>query len=278
MKQAWNLAGVFLLLASITAMSAGETAEIYALSDSYKLNKEGTKIWSLATLDLAALKKKSRIWDGATSTISLAAARRETVAFQIILQAGDGGATDVDVVVEDLKGPQGAIAATQIHLFKEWYVKTASTSSENCNPSTGVGWYPDALVPWDVKDHGAFDGAPFAIEKNMAQAVWVDIDVPAGIPAGDYQGRVIVRKFFVKQPGANPEGDQLSAGTPLNLRVRVRDLELPRETHHLLFGNGAAADIWSAGGASLKDKPEQKAKYEEEMFRMARKHRITLGN
>ena len=205
-----------LLVSCAMPLAGAEVVQVYALGDGYKLNKEGTKIWSLGELDLAALKRKSRIWDSATSTISLAAARHETVAFQIIIQAGDAGASDVDVKVGELKGDKGVIPAGNVHLFKTWYVRTEATSSANCAPSTGIGWYPDALVPWEVKGYGQYDGPPFAIEKNMVQSVWVDVDVSRGTPAGVYAGKIVVR-----MKGAEAE---------LKVVLRVRDLEPKAES------------------------------------------------
>lgn len=257
----WIMWGV--LVVSWVLPPAG-AAQVYVLGDGYKLNREGTKIWSLGEIDLSALKKKNRIWDSASSTITLTAARHETVAFQIIIQGGDAGASDVDVQIGELKGDKGVIPAGNVQLFKTWYVRTEATSSANCAPSTGIGWYPDALVPWEVKDHGQYDGPPFAIEKNMAQSVWVDLDVPRGTPAGVYEGKILVRE------GKN--------NVELTLALRVRDLELPAQMHHLFFANGCAADVFQGGGYWLGDDAAAKLKYEEELFRMARQHRITLGN
>ena len=135
------------------------------------------------------LKKSSRIWDSTARRVSLVGARRETVAFQLFLQAGAGGAREIDVKVSGLEGEGASIDPSAVELFKVWYTQTTRTSNvPNCAPSTGVGWYPDALVPWEVADYGEYDGPPFAIEAGTAQSVWVDVHIPAGVPAGGHRG------------------------------------------------------------------------------------------
>ena len=135
-----------LLVSWVLPLCGAEGAQVYALSDGYKLNKEGTKIWSLGEIDLAALKKKSRIWDSGSSTISVAAARHETVGFQIIVQAGDAGVSDVDVQVGELKGETGVIPAGNVQLFKTWYVRTEATSSMHVSALIQLGLVLFALT------------------------------------------------------------------------------------------------------------------------------------
>src|ERR1035437_9318112 len=56
---------------------------------------------------------KNSVWDGAK--ISIFGARNEVVAFNVILEAGSGGAGNVTVSFDKLTGPSGAtIASSQI--------------------------------------------------------------------------------------------------------------------------------------------------------------------
>ncbi|MBI3828486.1 MAG: DUF4091 domain-containing protein [Planctomycetes bacterium] len=258
------LLGCAVLAAGCARTAEPEFAEVYALGDSYKLNREGTRIFSNAALDLAALKKKSLIWDAESKTISLCGAQDETVAFQLVLQAGAAGAKDVDLAAGDLAGA-GTIPAASLEFFKEWYIQTKRGSAPQCQPSAGIGWYPDALVPWDVADAGAYDGPPFAIEASLSQAAWVDLHIPANAAPGEYRGKIELRL----------------AGKPaeaLALKLRVYPFALPKQRHNLLLMNGNPPDILGAGGSWLGKDEAKKEKFEEACFKLGRRHGFTWGN
>jgi hypothetical protein len=250
-------------LTLLTTSAFAQLTDIYAVSESFKINKEGTRVWSLQDFNLPDLKKKNHVWDGQKKLVSVSGAKGEIVSFQLILGADEGGAAEVNVSVTDLQGP-GTIAAKQVELFKTWYVKTTRPSAPQNAPSTGNGWYPDALVPWEVKDVPQYDGPPFAIEKNMTQAVWVEVEIPRDAVSGEHRGKINV-----------------TAGgktTTLDLALRVFNFALPRETHNLLLINGSPNDIWEAGGYWLGKDTARKLQYEDELYRMARRHRFTFGN
>jgi hypothetical protein len=258
------------LICALAALSArAELANVYAVSDSYKLSRDGSKVWSLDPIDLGKLKKKSLCWDAERNEIELAGARGECVAFQLILEPDAGGAADVDVKTGELKGPD-TIPPGSMSLFKEWYIEAKNISNENNAPSTGLGWYPDALVPWDVKDHGKYKAPPFAIEAGQIQAVWVDLTIPREIKPGAYKGQISV----------------VCAGKAhaLNVELRVYGFELPKEIHNQFFMNGDLGDIleaghdWLTGGTRQKQVTGALLDYENECYRMARAHRFTWGN
>jgi len=137
------------------------------------------------------------VWDGASGTIRLAAAKAEIISFQL---AVEGRAAGCRVAVTPLTGP-GRIGTAGVRLWRNWYVRRQS----------------EYAIP--LKPGAAFD-VP-AADNNIAgqtlQAVTVDIHVPKTTPAGDYQGKVIVT--------SGP------ARVELPLKVKVYDVTIPDEIH-----------------------------------------------
>jgi len=115
-------------------------------------------------------RKANPVWDGATGTVRLAAARGEIVSFQLAFEGKLAAAT---VAVSALKGP-GEIPASGVRLWRNWY----------------VGREAEIAVPLA----GAFDvpAADNAVEGQTLQAITVDIHVPAATPPGDYAGTATV--------------------------------------------------------------------------------------
>ena len=57
-----------------------------------------------------------------------------------------------------------------------------------------VGEWPDGLIPKvDTYVGETRNGFPFAVGAGRLQAVWVEVYVPLGTPAGTYQGTLTVR-------------------------------------------------------------------------------------
>ena len=259
-----NFLGFFSFACLTAAHVSAEGLPCYAMPDGYKINREGTRIFSTEAFDLAALKKKNAIWDSERRTVALVGAKNEVVAFQIILEGGAAGRKEMDLRFTEFTGP-GKLHARPFELFKAWYVEVKSPSAPQNAPSAGVGWYPDALVPWDVQDTPDYDGPPFSIEQDRVQAVWVDLSIPEEAAAGAYRVQLEV----------------LAGGKPcatLEVRLQVLNFALPQETHNLLLMNGNPPDIWAAGGYWLGKNEEAKTQYEEACFRLARRHRFVCGN
>jgi|SRR5579871_4307987 len=136
-------------------------------------------------------------WDSRRAVVTLAGARNEFVAYQVLIH---GPAKQVNIACSELKGPS-TIAASDIEVFKEWYVNvTANSSSEDSTTAgynLGRGWYPDALLPVNAATNGF--GQPFdipdrlnAIPSQQWQAIWVDIYVPKTAAPGDYNGALTI--------------------------------------------------------------------------------------
>ena len=258
------------LIASFSFAVHAELKNVYAIGESYKVSRDGTKVFSTDPIDLAALKTKSLVWDAPSKTVMLAGARDETIAFQIILEPDAHGTSGIDVNVSDLIGID-TIKASNAELFKEWCIEAKTISDATNAPSTGLGWYPEALVPWAVKDHGNYKAAPFSVVSGQVQAVWVDLHIPSNAAGGTYTGTIEIL------------ADGSSKFT-LNVNLRVYHFALPRETHNLFFMNGDINDICAAGGEWLTGGVFQKKvegailNYENECYQLARNHRFTWGN
>ena len=183
---------------------AGGLRSVWAVDDGEKIFRENTD---------SPLKQGSgnSVWDG--TRVTLFAAHNEVVAFQLILEAGDEGASEVNVEVSDLSNGSAAMRGSHplpkpdehvgagVELFTEHYLHVETPSyndperggfnwTAKANPKL-TGWIPDALIPFSAaRGRG---GAPFDIEPNCNQGVWVDIYVPRdGCPAGSYEGTIAV--------------------------------------------------------------------------------------
>jgi hypothetical protein len=257
---------MLVVLGLATALTAAEL-NVWAAPEGYKIDKFGKKIFTLdPSQKLDDIKTKNRAWDRAAKTVRLSAARGETVAFQLHIEGGDAGLAAVNVKPSALKGAKGELPATSLQLFKAYYHEVNDRGSGPTNgPTMGKGWYPDALVPWSVGDtdaYGGYDGPPFAVKSGEIQMVWVDLAVPYGAAAGEYAGALTV----------SAQG----AETPVKLLLRVRDFDIPRKLHNLFFINFGIHDLNQAGADWLKG--DSLYRYEDEIYRDARRHRFTAGN
>ena len=210
----------------VAPAGAGGLADIWAVNDGEKIHRG----------DLSnPNRRKNSAWDG--KRISLFGGRNEVVAFQVILQAGEGGAQEVDVVLDGLAHrpsgrrllfrPEGAdptdTRGRQIERFTQHYLHIEKPSPPGwfyhpqARPQNMTGSIPDALVPFNAtKGRG---GGPFDIGANQNQGVWFDIYIPRGdTPAGTYQGALRVR-----------QGGKTAKEIPVALRVF--DFTLPDEHH-----------------------------------------------
>jgi len=141
---------------------------------------------------------QNAVWDGASRTVRLAAAKGEIVSFQIVIE---GRVTGCRLETTSLRGP-AEIQPEGFRLWRTWYV---GRQSEYALPMDG-----DFDVP--TGDN--------AIEGQTLQAVTLDLPIPIEIPAGSYAGTVEV--------SCNEGGVQLS------LNVLVYDVTIPTETHFLV--------------------------------------------
>jgi hypothetical protein len=156
----------------------------FVLDDGVKMSADGRL---LTRVRLDGYLRENPAWDG--RAITLAGARGETVAFQVMVRAGAAALEDVDVEVSDLlRDGGGVIPSARLSRFREWYVPV-TLPSESPAGSTGKGEYPDALVPAETPGFGL----PLGIPARRTQGVWVDCAIPAAAQEGTYRGTVAVR-------------------------------------------------------------------------------------
>ena len=208
---------------------------VWAVDDCEKVKQDDLEHW-------AKTSPRNTVWDG--RTINIFGARNEIVAFQVIIESRNGGATDVNVFLDSLSCGSAVIKNTvqgsgpfnfvgkKIELFTESYVNVTErsdwwlASARPLSDALHTGWIPDALIPFEVKGkftHGS-GGAPFAIEGSKNQGVWIDVFIPNGVPAGVYGGTVRVI-----------ERDTTRFSIPLSLTVYDFDLPDVPHLHNFFF-------------------------------------------
>lgn len=122
------------------------------------------------------------------SLVELAAARNEFESFQLVLRS-TADVEEVDVEVGDLAGSEGVIPAREVTVYLAEYLTLRRASSRD----GGTGDWPDPLVPRVDRYFGERRAAfPFALAGNRTRAVWIEVYVPTGTPAGRYRGQVTV--------------------------------------------------------------------------------------
>jgi hypothetical protein len=219
------------------------------------------------------------VWDG--EKVRLFAARNEIVAFQLILEADDEGAAEVNVTVSDLTKGSASIRGSHplprpntylgvgVELFTEHYLHVGHpsytdreagwfNSTSASNPKL-TGWMPDALIPFSARPGRG--GAPFDISPNTNQGVWGDIYVPKeNAPPGLYTGTIHVSA-----------GDTAVVAIPLELQVL--DFALPEENHYRSMVFYSSENIAARHGVERGEDLWEMIRH---YHRMAHRHRIEL--
>ncbi len=137
------------------------------------------QVWTATSLEKIRPSAAAR----SDASASISSARNEHESFQVVVS---GPASGVRATATSLTGP-GTI--TGVRLYREAIIDLQYASALD----GGTGPYPDALVP-DVDElvgeqRNAF---PFDVPSGESRAIWVDVLVPPGTPAGDYHGTVTV--------------------------------------------------------------------------------------
>ena len=114
--------------------------------------------------------------------VSIGVFKNEYESAQIIVSAK----TDVkeySVQVSDLTDGQGNVLSKDAFtLYHEKYMYVGLI--KNHNSPTGTGYYPDALLPFDVAEEYGEN----SIKKDFNQGVWLQVKVPETQEAGTYAG------------------------------------------------------------------------------------------
>lgn len=117
-------------------------------------------------------------------------ARNEFESFQLVVTAGNGPLSGVDVNVGDLADGRGnTIPASNIMIYKEATINVTT-------PSTlqgATGEWPDALIPKKDEYVGEVRNAfPLTVAAGRNQPVWIEIYIPLTAAAGVYTGSATV--------------------------------------------------------------------------------------
>ncbi|HEY6120683.1 MAG TPA: hypothetical protein VIV66_12035, partial [Pyrinomonadaceae bacterium] len=165
----------------IQATTFASIRTIWAVNDGEKVERDDLK---------NANKKHNSAWDG--RKIKIFGARNEIVAFQVIVEAGSDGISQLSARLPSLRRQKGPDQITYlapvpdptdyvqrpIQLFTvnymyvdkpshaDWVFKPGSPAE----PADPIGWKPVQLVPENAKPGRG--GFPLRVEPNQNQAIW----------------------------------------------------------------------------------------------------------
>lgn len=162
---------------------------------------------------------------GVADRLAISLARNEYEGAQLVLvPIGKKKLSGVNLTASDLvnKKTGTRIARENVEISLVGYVNTTPGFGGSKGGLQGprkslygfyphrVGWWPDPLLP----------NRSFEVETNDIQPVWIQIYVPADIPAGDYAGHLKVKV-----------GTDDIQTVEIPLKVTVWDFTLPEENH-----------------------------------------------
>jgi len=177
-----NLVPVFLACSAFAALAMAHTNPV---------------VWTAPSLHRVGMSDAA----GSGTQVSLSAARDEYQSFQIVVNGATNGLSHVNVKVSDLEGPgKEVIPHTNFTLYREKYVYVSASSPNwgGSNKPLGVGWYPDALIPFTDPETGkplsgaTLTAVPFDVKAGNNQPIWVDLLVPQNAAPGQYSGTYTV--------------------------------------------------------------------------------------
>lgn len=156
-------------------------------------------------------KNSNSVWDG--SKVKLFGARNEIIAFQLVIEAGANGINNLEVSLPELTHREGAASikykaplkdptiyvGRPIQLFSINYMNVTLKSFSDwtypqgkaSEPKKPLGWKPVQLVPENAA--AGKGGFPLKVEPKVNQGIWIEIYTERELPAGFYDGTIIVR-------------------------------------------------------------------------------------
>jgi hypothetical protein len=211
---------------------------------------------------------RNTTWDG--RGVRVFGARNEIIAFQVIVEADDGGVRELSLRLPSLISGRDRITyqppaadptdyvGRPIQIFTATYmlVTTPSHASwvfrrdSQAAPPDPTGWKPVQLVPENAR--AGRGGFPVSIRPNENQAIWIEIYVDRARTAGVYKGTIELRV------------DGARRTVPVELEVF--DFTLPDENsmHAMLYYQSSQPELYH--GRNLD------AAY----HRFAHRHRVEL--
>jgi len=240
---------IFILIANLVLPQAVKAASgIWCAGDSEKIKPNDPA------------QEKNFFWDDATKTVKLHGAKNEYVAFQIIINASGERLLNINVKPDDFKSLNSVIGKENIDLFKEHYLNVTVPSSADAKPveDAETGEYPTQMVPF----YAPKGGAPFNVENNRNQPVWVDVYIPENAAAGEYESY-----FTITAEGKGP--------LKIKVLLTVWNFMLPHKTHFRTYIYYGSEQIQWAYGYNDSGSAEFRS-LEDKFFQMAHQHRLNL--
>jgi hypothetical protein len=217
-------AALLLFFATLAPACAAPQAQLVGLTAVWANSGEDKVTQDELRVTTDANAGRNRIWSG--SAVVLRAARNETVAFNLVLEAATAKATGLSVSLKSLVGPNGKTLASrpydgnparlfnwvgrEIELFHVRYLAIKGIS-RLCYEDYDERHIPAKLRrPFDALGIGAGNWADrpnhdkfypdiavplelkpsFDIEAGRNQSIWVDVFVPKTAGAGTYRGNI----------------------------------------------------------------------------------------
>ncbi|MFN7996103.1 MAG: DUF4091 domain-containing protein [Bryobacteraceae bacterium] len=219
-----------LLYAATAALAQAPPAGVWAVPSVYKVRPE------------EPAQSGNVVWHRQSRTITVEGAKNEHVPFQVVVSVPpfDKHAEPPSgffVEAGELRSRTGRIPRENVKLYLEHFILCSGKSG----PVGETGFWPDALAP--LTDPFGMTAAFRETVRN--RAVWIDVDVPPDVPAGDYTGTIRVTQ------NATPLDE-------LTVHLKVYDFALPRETHLITY-MGVSSDGLAAAHHLAPASPEVKA-------------------
>jgi len=165
---------ILVLSLAVIGMCAGAAAAEYLVGLSHGTDKQRPE-FSFVPQDFYHLQSAQNEWEP----------------FAVLLR-DDAGLTNVDVAITEFTGPGDPI--TEIEPYRVHYVPVPVEKISHLPPDPSLaGDWPDGLVPF--VDHFLGEvrsGAPFDVEADFTQMVFVDVFIPEDQTPGTYTATVTV--------------------------------------------------------------------------------------
>ncbi|MFH0939231.1 MAG: hypothetical protein V1899_08120 [Planctomycetota bacterium] len=246
-------------LAAMAVLLAGSAvaAEVFCCGETYKFRPDGTVV-EFAGKPPGGLAEQNAIFSKKRGVVSLAGARNETVAFQVVIC---GEAKDVSIALDGLKGV-GEIPASRIEMSLISFV----------NPGKGEadGDFPDICVPLRFIG-GKFD-VPYTV-KGLAVArggqkvgmVLIEISIPTDAVPGKYFGSLKISG---------------GATTELKVELTVWDFVIPAAPSVTFEGNSYQSPVNELGlghNNPYIPAPQATIEAEHKFYQMFNRHRMFMN-
>lgn len=152
--------------------------------DSSTTSEEHT-VWSQDALSMTLQDEKVDVETKTAPTYEVSGGRGEYESAQIIISAGGSDISSYTIEASDLvltTDNTQKITADNIGIYNEKYIEITTSSSSS---AYGVfGWYPDALLPFDV----AVEYGENKVKAGENQGIYISTYIPRTTPAGVYTG------------------------------------------------------------------------------------------